>query len=327
MADAFLRRVAAAMLALAATLATPFAAADGYPERALRIVVAYPTGGVSDVVARALAQQLSLQLAVPVMVENRAGAGGSVGIDAVAKSPPDGYTLGFSAVSPLTLNPLLGKTAYDPFADLVPVASVMFSPVVVLATAAFDGRVFAALVARAKAQPGAVRWATSGQATVGHLMLEQVRAQAGVDITHIPYKGGGAQLTDALGAQFEVVSANLSPMVLQHVRAGRLRPLAVGAPRRIDALPEVPTLAELGYAKANLGSTFGVFAPARTPAAVVARLNAGINKALAVPALRERLVASDNVPTGGTSAEFAAWIRSEYDANARIVREAGIRAE
>jgi tripartite-type tricarboxylate transporter receptor subunit TctC len=321
-------RVARALVvAIAACTFAVVAAAQGYPARTIRLIVAYPTGGISDVVGRALAERLSAQLGTPVIVENRAGAGGSIGIDAVAKAAPDGYTLAFAAVSPLTLNPLLGRTPYDPFADLVPVASVMFSPVVLLASPAFQGADFAALIAAAKAKPGAVRWATSGLATVGHVVLEQVKAGAGVDITHIPYKGGGAPLTDALGGQFEVMTTNMSATVLQQVRAGRLRALAVGAPRRLDALPAVPTFAELGYAKANLASTFGVFAPAKTPQAIVARLNTEIDGALRSPDLRERLAASDNVATGGTAAQFAQQIRAEYETNAAIVKAAGIRAE
>ncbi len=320
-------RIAAAVVAIVALVLAPLAGAQACTARAMRIVVAYPTGGISDVVARALAEKLAAPLGTPVIVENRAGAGGSIGIDAVAKAAPDGCTLGFASLSPLTLNPLIGKTPYDPFADLVPVASVMVSPVVLLATSAFDGKDFAALIAAAKAKPGAVRWATSGLATVGHIVLEQVKAGAHVDITHIPYKGGSAPLTDALGGQFEVMTTNVSTAVLQQVRAGKLRALAVGAPQRLDALPEVPTFAELGYANANLASTFGVFAPAKTPAAIVSRLNAEINRALRAPDLRERLATSDNVPTGGTAAQFAQQIRAEYDANAAIVRAAGIRAE
>jgi len=223
------RRRAAALLLLLTPLGAALAqSAPAWPARPLRIVVAYPPGGVSDAVARALADKLSVQLGTPVVVENRAGAGGSIGMDAVAKAAPDGYTLGFSSISPLALNPHLGRQAYDPARDIAPLASVMYSPVVLLATPAFAGKDFKDLLAAAKARPGGLRWSTSGLATVGHLMLEQVSHGANVEFTHVPYKGGGQQLTDALGGQVELVSANLSGTLMQHIQSGKLRPLAVG---------------------------------------------------------------------------------------------------
>jgi tripartite-type tricarboxylate transporter receptor subunit TctC len=298
-----------------------------WPSKPIRLIVAYPSGGVSDVVARALADKLSAQMNTPVIVENKAGASGSIGVDAVAKAAPDGYTLGFAAVSPLTLSPHLGKSPFDPLKDIAPVASVMYSPVLLLATPASDSRELKDLVATARAKPGAVRWATSGPASLGNIMLEQFKAGAKVDITHIPYKGGGQQITDALGGQFELLSVNTSPAIMQQVKAGKLRALAVGAPARLDVLPAVPTLAELGYPAANMTSLFGIFAAAAVPQPVLERLNAEINKALAQPDLRARLVASDNVPTGGSRAEFAKQIAAESENNARIIRAAGIKGE
>ena len=295
--------------------------------KTIRIVVAYPAGGVSDVVARALGEKLAAQLGTSVIIENKAGASGSIGMDAVAKASPDGATLGFAAVSPRVLNPHLGKSPFDPLKDIVPVASVMVSPVLLAATPATTSADFKALLDQAKAQPGAVRWATSGQASLGHIMLAQLRAATGVDITHVPYKGGGQQLNDALGGQFEVLSTNAGPALSNHMRAGKLRPLAVGAPSRLASLPQVPTLAELGYPAANLSSQFGVFAPAGTPAALVNQYNAEINKALARPDLRDKLLATDNVPTGGSAAAFAKTIAEEHESNGRIIRAAKISAE
>jgi tripartite-type tricarboxylate transporter receptor subunit TctC len=317
------RRVALGSLA---AMAWP-ALAQSWPAKPLRIIVAYPPGGVSDVVARALADKLSPALGQPVVIENKAGASGSIGMDAVAKSAPDGHTLGFSAISPLVLNPHLGKSPFDPAKDIVPVASVMYSPVLLLATSATDAKDLGSLLAAARARPGAVRWATSGPASLGHIMLEQLKAGARVDISHIPYKGGGQQINDALAGQFEVLSVNTGPAIMQHVKAGKLRPLAVGAPARLDALPNVPTLAEAGFAAANLTSLFGVFAPAGVPAAVLERLHAEINKALAAPDLAARLVANDNVPTGGSGAAFARVISTESENNARIIRAANIRVD
>jgi tripartite-type tricarboxylate transporter receptor subunit TctC len=303
------------------------AAAQSWPAKPIKLIVAYPPGGVSDTVARVLADKISPALGVPIVVENKAGASGAIGVDAVAKAAPDGYTFGFSAVSPLTLSPHLGKVPYDPKKDIVPVASVMYSPVLIIATSASSAKDLKSLLGTARARPGAIRWSTSGPASLGHIMLEQLKAAAKVDITHVPYTGGGQQVTDAMSGQFEVLSVNSSPAVVQQVKAGRLRALAVGAPARIDALPGVPTLAELGYPEANLMSTFGIFAPAGTPAAAVDRMNAEVNKALAAPDLRAKLAVADNVPTGGAAASFAKQMAQESENNARIIQQAHIKAD
>ena len=295
--------------------------------KTVRLIVAYPAGGVSDAVARTLADKLSAQLGNTVIIENKAGASGSIGVDAVAKALPDGATLGFAAISPLVLNPHLGKSPFDPLKDIVPIVSVMYSPVLLAATPASQAADFKTMLSQAKAAPGAVRWATSGQASLGHIMLAQLRAATGVDITHIPYKGGGQQINDALGGQFEILSTNASPLLTNHIRAGKLRPLAVGAPARLESLPQTPTLAELGFAAANLSSQFGVFAPAGTPAWLIEKYNVEINKALAAPDLRAKLLATDNVPTGGSAADFAKTIAAEYESNGSIIRAAQIKTE
>lgn len=323
MNNAFSRR---AVLAALSALALPVRA-QSWPSRAIRVVVPYPAGGVSDLVARAIGDRLAAALGQPVVVDNKAGASGTIGMDAVAKAAPDGHTLGFSAISPLTLSPAVAKVPYDPERDFTPVASVMLSPVLLLATPANSARDFRELLARAAEKPDSVRWATSGQASLGHLVLEQLQAAARVRIVHIPYKGGGQQVTDALSGQFEVLSTNAAPAITEHIKAGRLRPLAVGAPRRLDALPQVPTLAELGYPAANLSSQFGFFAPGNLPAPVLERLNGEINKALEAPEVRNRLLASENVPTGGAPRDFARTIAAEADSTAKIVKAVGIKAE
>jgi tripartite-type tricarboxylate transporter receptor subunit TctC len=296
------------LLQAAACAALPQPARAGsWPARPLRIVVGYPPGGVSDAITRALAERLAAQLGVPVLVENKAGAAGAVAMAAVAKAAPDGHTLCFSAISPLTLSE-------RPPTGLVPVASVMYTPVLLLGTPALAAASFAEMLALAKAQPASVRWATSGLGTTGHLVLEQVQLASGAQFTHVPYKGGGQQLADALGGQFEVLSSNVGAMQLEQVRAGRFKPLAVGAPQRVAVLPEVPTLAELGFAQANRVSLFGFFAPTATLRERLVRLNAEINAALASPEIRERLLAVNNVPTGGSAEEFARQIQQERQA-------------
>ena len=312
-------------LLCAALFALP-ASAQTFPSRPLRIIVVYPPGGTSDAVTRLLAEKLSPALGQQVLVENRGGAGGAIGMDAMAKSAPDGHTLAFSAISPLTLLPHVGKVPYDALKDIAPLASVMYSPVYLLATPAFTGKDFADLVAQAKAKPGALRVGTSGIATLGHLIVEQLRI-AGLDLTHVPYKGGGQVITDAAGGQFELFTANPSPGVNAMLQQGRFRILAVAAPKRLAALPAVPTLTELGYADSNYTSHFGFFAPAKTPEAVLRRLNADLNAALAAPDVVERLTRLDNVPAPAGIEPFAQAIRREYEANAKVVAKAGIRSE
>jgi len=313
------------VLLLAAVLALP-AAAQNFPSRPVRIIVVYPPGGTSDAVSRLLAERLSTALGQQVLVENRGGAGGAIGMEAMVKSAPDGHTIAFSAISPLTLLPHVGKVPYDALKDVAPLASVMYAPVYLLATPAFTGKDFADLVAQAKAKPGALRAGTSGIATLGHLMVEQLRI-AGLDLVHVPYRGGGQVITDAAGGQFELFTANPSAGVNAMLQQGKFRILAVAAPRRLPALPAIPTMTELGYPDSNYTSHFGFFAPARTPEAALKRLHTEINAALALPEVAERLTKLDNVVAPSSIAEFAQVIKREYETNAKVVAKAGIRSE
>jgi tripartite-type tricarboxylate transporter receptor subunit TctC len=258
-------------------------------------------------------------------VDNRAGAGGTIGMDAVAKAD-DGHTIAFAAISPLTLNPHIMKVQYDPLKDLQAVASVMYSPVFVMATTRFAGSL-ADAIAAARASPGKVSIASSGYGTLGHIMIEQVRRKSGADLTHVPYKGGTQLVTDAGGAQFDLLVANPFAPINNLIEEGKLRVLAVTGPRRLPNMPQVATLAELGYPEANLTSLFGFYAPASMPATAVRRLNTEINKVLAGKDIREQLRKLDNVVSTGTPQQFAAVIAREHAANARIVREANIKAE
>ena len=304
-------------------------AADPWPTRPLHLIVAYPPGGVSDETARALAEFMSARLKVPVIVENRAGAGGLTALESLARATPDGHTLAYCAISPLVFAPaapsaapgstaVIGTGSAALLRDIVPVVSLMDTPVLVLAHPSFKPRDFAAMLAAARAAPGRLRWATSGHATVGHMVLAQVRAAAGVDIIHVPYKGGGQQLTDAIGGQFELLSSNVASQQLQFVRQGRLRAMAIGSPVRLPVLPDVPTLAELGFAEANLVSTFGIFAPRGVPDERLRLINAVINEALRQPELRARMLDVSNLPTGGSAADFAARIAKERERALRV---------
>lgn len=316
--------VLAAGLGLFASVST---AQPAWPTQPVRIVVPYAPGGTSDAVARLFAERLAPVFGQPVVVENRAGASGSLGMDLIAKAAPDGHTVAFAAISPLTLNPHLQKVTYDPLRDVAPFAQVMYSPVYVVATSAFSGKSFADVIAQARAKPGVLAMASSGQGSVGHLMLEQISRKAGVRLNHIPYKGGGQVVNDAAGGHFELFTANPSPAVNALIAQGKLRVLAVAAPQRLPQLADVPTLAELGHPDANLSSLFGLFAPARTAPAVLQRFNAEVNKLLADKGVQERLAKLDNVVSPTTPEAFAARVRSEHAANARVVREAGIQVD
>nr|WP_316639159.1 tripartite tricarboxylate transporter substrate binding protein [uncultured Roseateles sp.] len=315
-------RALLSLISLLLCLVAGTALAQPWPGRPIHLVVAYPPGGVSDEISRALADKLAAQLGTPVLVEHRAGAGGALAMEMLAKAPSDGYTLVFSAISPLVLTPHLGRVGYEPLKDIAPVVGVMFTPVLLVGTPALKASNFAEMLEAARS-PGGVRWATSGLATTGHRVLEQVKLISGANITHIPYKGGGQQLNDALGGQFELLSSNVGAQQLQHIRSGRFKPLAVGAPNRLDVLPDVPTLAELGYAPANLVSLFGIFAPGKTPEPVLARLNTELNRALQLPDIRQRLLAVNNLPAGGSAADFARHIAREWELNRRLVEAAG----
>ena len=315
-------------LALMSAGALPSAWADSaWPAKPVRIIVPYAPGGTSDAAARLLADRLAPVLGQPVVVENRAGASGTTGMDALAKAAPDGHTIAFAAISPLTLNPHLQKVPYDPLKDVVPFASVMYSPVYFAATSAFKGQSFADVLAQAKARPGELSVASSGMGSVGHLMLEQISRAAGVKFIHVPYKGSGQVINDAAGAQFDLFTANPSPALNGLISQGKLRVLAVAAQQRLAAFPEAPTFIELGFPQANLSSVFGLFAPAGTPAPVLARLNAEVNKLLADPDVQARLERLNNIVDARSAEAFATQVRAEHDANARVVKEAGIKVQ
>lgn len=293
---------------------------------ALTIVVPYGAGGIVDNTARAFAQKLAVELDRPVVVENRGGAGGMIGMNTVARAH-DENTLGFTAVSPVTLSPHVMKTLYDPLKDLAPVASIMYSPVYLVGGPKFTGKTFKDMLDAAKADPGGLSLATAGVGSLGHLMLEQINGQAGVRITHVPYKGMAQMVPDALGGQFTLMLVNASGPVNALIDEGKLKLLAVGSPARLPGRPDTPTLAELGYPRANMTSTFGFFAPASTSTAFRARMNAVINKVAAMPDISKPLTDALNIMSTGTVEAFTAQVQKEYADNGKIVEQANIRSE
>lgn len=316
-----------ALVAVSLAVVSTAGLAAEWPQKAVRVIVAYPPGGVSDTITRAIAEQLSERLGASFVVENKGGAGGTIGMNEVARATPDGHVIGFSSVSPLALSPAIRKTAYDPEKDIAPIGSVMVSPVVLLGTKTFTGKSVEDLISLSGKQPGSLRWSTSGPGSLGHLMLEQLQQAGKVEVTHVPYKGAGQQLTDALGGQFELISTNMSPALKNHVAAGAFVPLAVAAPARIEALPDVPTFSELGYDAANKMSVFGFFAPGGTPDAVIDKLNAEINAVVDTPEIQKLLVESNNIPHTSSPQQFAQDIQKELASNRELVAKVGLQQD
>ncbi len=306
------RRRCLLLAALAAAVQGRAGAQPVWPSKPVRIVVAYPPGGVSDLITRELAELLGARLGTAVIVENRAGASGTVAMEQVARRPPDGYVLCFAAATTVAM--MAATRRRDPGEMAVtPVAGVMRTPVLVAGTPALRASSFTEMLSLARVRSGAIRWATTGVGTTGHTVLERVRRASNAQLVHIPYKGGGQQITDALAGHFEVLSTNVAPQQLEALQRGRLTALAVGAPARLPVLPDVPTLAELGYAEANLDSLFGLFAPPGTPAALVQQLNQAVSAALRDPGLRGTLLAANNTPFSGSAADFLRQVQREAE--------------
>lgn len=313
-----------AALTLAAALPLASRAQTAWPGKPIRVVIPYAAGGVTDSVGRRLLDQMSKALGQAFVVENKGGAGGTVGMAEVAKAQPDGYTLALSAISPLTLSPHLMKLPYDPAKDIVSVAPMMYSPVYVLGTSAFTGKSWEDLIAQAKAKPDTLRFATSGVGSVGHIMLEQIQHKTGARFVHIPYKGVGQTVNDAVGGHFEIMTANPFGTINGLIAQGKLQVLATTGPQRAPNQPQIATLAEKGVPEANITSMFGFMAPARTPADIVQRLNAVVREQLATPTIQEALRSTDNVGLHLSAKEFGELLQQESRNNADIIQKAAI---
>ncbi len=312
--------------ALAAALHSP-ALAQVWPERPIRLIVPFPPGGGTDVISRQLAERIAANTGWTIVVENRAGAGGNIGLEAVAKAAPDGYTIGMGQASNLAVNPALyAKMPFDPLKDLAPVASIASQGLVVVVAAKSKFASLADLVAVARNSPDGVSLAHAGNGTIGHLAGEMLSRQAGARMLIVPYKGIAPAITELMGGQVDVLFGNpLAAMPL--VTGGLLRPIAVSSARRLPALPAVPTVAESGFAGFEAVNWSGLVAPARTPDAVISRLNAEARAALQKPEMLERLALDGSEPFPGSAAEFGAFMRSELAKWGAIVRDIGLRVE
>lgn len=294
-----------------------------YPARPVRIVVPSPPGGGTDIVARVLAQHFARALGQPFFVENKPGAGNLIGIESAARSPADGYTLLFVA-STLALNSVLyKKVPYDPVRDFAPITLAATAPNVLIVNPSLPAHTLAEFIALAKRKPGALSYGTPGIGTSPHLSMELLKSMAGIDLQHVPYRGTAAAVTDLIGGQIAATFANALTAKPQ-IDAGRVRALAISGPRRIEALPNVPPVAEAGVPNYEAMQWYGLLAPAGTPAAIVARLNGEALKALQSDDMKERLSADGAQPLGSSPEEFAALIRSELDKWTRVARAADI---
>jgi tripartite-type tricarboxylate transporter receptor subunit TctC len=322
-----LARIARVTVATLALAAAAHAAAQAWPSKPIRLVVPFPPGGAVDFYARVVQQPLSEALGQAVVIENKAGASGMVGAEAVAKAPPDGYTLLLGNIASLAINVgIYPKMPYDPLKDFTPIVRTVDVNYVLVVHPSVPAKSVPELIAYAKANPGKLSYGSAGSGSLPHLGTELFKAQTGTDMVHVPYKGGGPMVTDLLGGSVHLViadQANLMP----HVQSGKLRALAVATPKRSPNAPDLPTIAETGLAGYDATAWQGLVGPAGMPPDVVRRLNEAFNKVMAIPAVREKLVGGGLEPVGGTPEQFGSFIGSEIAKWTKIAKDVGAKAE
>ena len=315
--------------ALALLLALSFNLVQGqeaWPSRPIRFILPFPPGGGTDILGRLIAERLSASLGQPVVTENRGGAGGNVGAEAAARSAPDGYTIVLVAPS-LAISPTLySKINYDPVKDFAPVSLVATVPNVMITQASLPVQSLQEFIAFAKAKPGALNFGSGGAGTSNHLAGELFNIVTGAKLVHIPYKGVNLAMQDVLAGNVHLVFIGI-PAAAPHIKAGKLRALALVAPQRSSALPDVPTVAEAGLRDFEVTTWYGVLAPAGTPRNVISRLNAELVKIMHSPELKEKLAATGTEPHTSTPEEFAAYIQREIVKWGEVVRKAGVKAD
>ncbi|MDQ0140064.1 Bug family tripartite tricarboxylate transporter substrate binding protein [Cupriavidus necator] len=303
------------------------AQAESYPAKPIRLIVPFAAGGTTDIVARAVSDGLGRELGQPVVVENRGGGGGAIGADALAKSAPDGYTLGIATVSTMATNPATNpKNPYDPLKDFAPITNLVNVPNVLTVNPKVPAKTLKEFVAMLKANPGKYSYASAGKGSISHLDGELFKDITKTDMVHIPYRGSGPALNDTLAGQVNAQFDNL-PSSMPHIQAGKLRALAVAAPKRVEGLPDVPTFAEAGMKDMNNMAWYGLVAPAGTPAAIITRVHDAAVKALQDPNVKRRLADSGAYTDGNTPAQYAAQIKRELDLRKKIARDQNITLE
>ena len=315
-------------LLLAIALLAPFwAAAQPYPSKPIHFVVPYPPGGPLDTVARLVGQKVSESVKEPLIVENKPGAGGNIGADLVAKAAPDGYTLLMGAVATHAINPTLyASIPYDARKDFIPVTQIASTPNVLVVNPSLPVHDVHEFIAYAKAHPGELNFGSGSTGSAGHLAGELFKSMAGVDMTHVPYKGAAPAMTDLIGGRLQLMFDNLASSLVQ-IKAGKVRALAVTTAKRTELAPDLPSIAESGLPGFDINTWFGLFVPAGTPPAVVRRLHDEFAKALAAPDVREKMLALGAEPVGSTPEQFAAYIGSEAAKYAKLVKASGAKVD
>jgi len=303
------------------------ALAETWPTRPIRFIVPFAPGGGGDVVGRIIGQRMSEQLGKPLVIDNRAGGGGTLGCELAAKAAPDGYTLLLGNVGPIAVGPALyPKLAYDPVRDFAPVTMIASFPNLLVANPGLPFKTVPELVAYAKSRPGALNFASAGAGTSTHLAGELFKSVAGIDVVHVPYKGGAAAMTDIIAGQVAYYFGTM-PSSMPLAKAGKLRALAVTSLTRSPAAPEVPTIAESGYPKFETAAWYGLMFPAGTPREIIAKMNSAMLVVLALPDIRERLVHEGSEPMGSTPAQFGAYIKAEIAKWSAVVKAANLKAD
>ncbi len=314
---------AAACLALSA----PAALAQAFPSKPVRLIVPAPPGSAPDFLSRLIAPKLTDTWGQPIMIDNVLGAGGNIGTDRVAKSPADGYTLLFNTIGPIGVNiSMYSNLPFDPVKDFAPITLVAKVPNILVVHPSVPVKSVQELIAYAKQNPGKLRYGSPGSGTSNHLSAELLKLMAGIDMLHIPYKSSAQMTTDILGGQIEVVFHN-APVLLPHVKSGTLRGLGITSAKRNPSAPELPSIAEAGVPGFEVTAWFGFMAPANTPPAVVNKIHADVVKAMALPDVRERMLAQAAEPVGSTPREYAAFIATEITKWAKVVNESGAKVE
>ena len=321
-----MKRFVFSALAVVVLLVSPaHADAQQYPNRPIRLIVGYPPGGPADVTARLMGPQLTEALGQQVVIDNRAGAGGTVAATLLSRSEPDGYTVSIMANGELAIAPNLRKLPYDPLKDFAPVSRIGANQLALVVHPSVQAKTVAELVALAKAKPGAINFASAGTGSTAHLAGELFKSLAGIDIVHVPYKGAGPALTDLIGGQVHMLITGY-PGALPHVKAGRLRELGATGVKRMIAAPDLPTIGETvkGY---DVTSAYGLVLPRGTPQAIIARLHKETAAIVKKPDVREKLIALGFDPEGNTPADFSAQIKSEIAKWAKVIKAAGVKLD
>ncbi len=311
----------------AGALTLPAAEAQTYPSRPIRIIAQFQPGTSTDILARVVAQKLTESTGQQVVVDNRPGAGGVVGTEIGARAAPDGYTLTMGVSSAFGINPTLySKLPYDAVHDFAPISNIALTPQTLVTSPSYPAKTVKELVAAAKAKPGAINFASLGSGSTSHLTMEMFKAAAGIQLNHVPYKGSPTAHADVMTGQVPIMFDAI-PAVLPHIKSGKLRGLGIGTKTRSPFLPELPTIAESGYPGFEAVGWIGIVAPAKTPAPVIAKLNAEIVRMLNDPDVKERLNTLAFTPVGGTPAEFAAFIKAEIAKWGKAVKASGAKAD